>query len=164
MSFREFCAYIDAYERAGIEADALPPEEVARLVGGAATVLASDAPRVSETLARLGVTADVSESAFREAPPLTPNLPLKLPAIAWMILARARGEFSPALAGARDDLRSRAGQCAERLLEASAQGDVALVGHGWFNRYVARTLAGRGWRQTAGPGFDRPWGYLIFSP
>jgi broad specificity phosphatase PhoE len=162
LSFAAFRAYIDAYELSGVEAGARPPERTAQLLSGASTVFASDAPRVFDTLARLGVEATVADAEFREAPPLAPHLPLRLPAVAWLALARVRGEFDPALAPARDDLRRRAGNCAGRLIEASAQGDVALVGHGWFNRYVARALAGRGRRKTSGSGFHRPWGYLIF--
>lgn len=154
MSFAAFRAYIDAYELSGVEAGARPPERTAQLLSGASTVF--------DTLARLGVEATVADAEFREAPPLAPHLPLRLPVVAWLALARVRGEFDPALAPARDDLRRRAGNCAGKLIEASAQGDVALVGHGWFNRYVARALAGRGRRKTSGSGFHRPWGYLIF--
>lgn len=164
LSFSGFCAYIEAYELSGIEHETAPPEEVARLVGGATMVFASDAPRVAESLARIGAPAGVTSADFREAPPLAPSLPLRLPAIIWLVLARARGELDPALAEARADLRRRATRCAEKLDDASAQGAVALVGHGWFNRYVARALAKRGWRKTRGPGFGRPWGHLVLSP
>lgn len=162
LSFQAFRSYIDAYEHSGIEPSSRPPEALARLVCGAPSVFASDALRVTETLARLGAKAHVADSAFREAPPLAPDLPLILPAVLWLALARARGEFDPALAAERDGLRRRAGECCERLLAASAGGDVALVGHGWFNRYAALALAARGWRKTGGPGFGRPWGYAIF--
>ena len=160
LSFGEFCAHIEAYELSGIAAGARAPDEVALLVRGATKVFASDAPRVSDSLARIGVAAGVTEARFREAPPLAPSLPLRLPAIIWLALARARGEFDPALAEARADLTRRATRCAETLDDASAQGAVALIGHGWFNRYVAS----RGWRKTRGPGVGRPWGHLVLSP
>jgi hypothetical protein len=162
LSFEGFCDYADAYEFSGIEAGAMPPGQVARLVGGARTIFASDAPRVSETLTLFGVEAAITDPAIREAPPQAPSLPLRLPAIVWLALARARGTFDPALEEARSDLRRRALQCADRLIEASATGDVALVGHGWFNRFVARAISERGRRKTAGPGFGRPWGHIVF--
>lgn len=125
-----------------------------------ATVVASDAPRVVESISRLGLQPDFVSVEFREAPPVAPRPPLRLPAIVWLGLARACGEFSPGLATARVDLRRRAAACAERLVEASQSSPAALVGHGWFNRYVAAALTARGWRRADGPGFARPWGYL----
>jgi hypothetical protein len=162
LSFPAFRSYIDAYEHSGIDPSTRPPEGLAPLVCCASIVFASDAPRVTETLTRLGAKSHVTESAFREAPPLAPELPLILPAVLWLALARARGEFDPALAAERDGLRRRAGECCERLLAASTEGDVALVGHGWFNRNVALALAIRGWRKIGGTGFGRPWGHAIF--
>lgn len=160
LSFEAFGAFIDAYESSGLADGAPPPEKLSGQLAEVATVLASDAPRVLETLARLDLQADVVAADFREAPPVAPRTRLRLPVLAWVALARARGEFSPALADARDDLRRRAAACAERLADAGQSGPAALVGHGWFNRYVAAALTARGWRKADGPGFARPWGYL----
>jgi hypothetical protein len=160
LSFEDFQAYIDAYESSGLVEAATPPEELFRQVADISTVFASNAPCVVETLARLRLEPNVVSLEFREAPPSAPRATLRLPAIVWLGLARARGEFSPALASARGDLRSRAAACAERLIEASQSGPAALVGHGWFNRYVAGALTARGWRRAGGPGFAGPWGYL----
>lgn len=160
MSFRAFETHIRAYELSGIDADARPPDALVAHVERAATVFASDAPRVTETLERLGLAADVVDPAFREAPPMAPNLPLLLPEIGWLALARARGEFSPALSEARADLVRRATSCARRLCVESESGDVALIGHGWFNRYVAAALTQTGWRKVEGPGFGKPWGFV----
>lgn len=162
MSFQGFARYIAAYELAGIEPDARPPESLAALARRAGLVFASDAPRVIDTLARLGVTADFLDAAFREAPPEAPKLPLYLPAIGWLALARARGEFSPALTDARADLKRRAGSCADQLIAAAGDRNVALIGHGWFNRYVAAALTRQGWRKAEGPGFGRAWGFAVF--
>lgn len=163
MSFREFCAFIDAYEQSGIEADARPPAALSQALRDAGAIFASDALRVTETLARLGIAAQARESAFREAPPHAPALPLRLPASAWLVLARVRGAIDPALAASRDDLRGRAEICCTRLT-AAATGSAALVGHGWFNRAVARALTAKGWRKSDGPGLGRPWGYAVYVP
>ncbi|WP_442756424.1 hypothetical protein ACNHKD_07365 [Methylocystis sp. JAN1] len=160
LSFEAFGVFVDAYESAGLAESARPPESLSKQLADVAAVLASDAPRVRETLARLDLRADVVAPDFREAPPVAPRTSLRLPVFAWLALARARGEFSPALAEARHGLRRRAGACAERLAAASESGPAALVGHGWFNRYVAAALAARGWRKADGPGFAHPWGYL----
>jgi broad specificity phosphatase PhoE len=162
LSFQAFARHIAAYELAGVSPEATPPAPLVTRVRRAETVFASDAVRVIDTLSRLGVTADFFDSAFREAPPDAPALPLLLPEIGWLALARARGAFSPALSEARADLRRRAQASAERLIGAAAQGDVALIGHGWFNRAVAGALAERGWRRIDGPGFGRPWGFASF--
>lgn len=163
MSFQGFARYIAAYELAGIEPEAQPPESLAVLARRAGSVFASDAPRVIDTLARLGVTANFLDAAFREAPPEAPKLPLYLPAIGWLALARARGAFSPTLNDARADLMRRADSCANRLIAAAGDQNVALIAHGWFNRYVAAALAQRGWRKAEGPGFGRAWGFAVFQ-
>ncbi len=164
LSFEGFCRFIADYEAAGIGADAAPPAPLIAALAGVENVFASDAPRVLETLARLNLSADALDADFREAPPLSPKLPLRLPSDAWLVLARARGEFSPELAEARRDLRARAERCAERLLAATSPGQVALVGHGWFNRYVAAAVKARGWTKASGPGFGRPWGFASYVP
>lgn len=160
MSFGAFQAYIDSYESSGLGEGERPPEALISQFAGVATVFASDAQRVAETLGRLGLRPDFVSSDLREAPPVAPRAPLRLPAIVWLGLARARGEFSPRFAKARDDLRRRAAVCADQLDGASQLGPAALVGHGWFNRYVAAALTAQGWRKADGPGFARPWGYL----
>lgn len=95
---------------------------------------------------------------------MAPPLPIKLPVIAWLALARARGAFDPALQTERDDLRLRSSACASKLILASTSGPVTLVGHGWFNRHVVQKLIANGWRRTDGSGFAKPFGYLILSP
>jgi hypothetical protein len=164
LSLVAFEAFIEAYEQSGIEAGAAPPESVGKYVRAAATIFASDAPRVLDTLTRLQASPSFTDAAFREAPPRAPRLPGRWPEIVWLALARARGAFDPALSEARADLRRRAATCHARLIESAGAGDVALVGHGWFNRYVARELTQSGWRNAGGPGFGRPWGYVAFAP
>ncbi len=163
MSYTAFAAFVSAYEASSLEPNARPPSPLISMIRGASRIYASDAPRVTETLSRLGVTADVVDASFREAPPHAPYLPGQWPEIVWLALARARGAFDPTLAAARADLRRRAGACCDQLADSAGHGDVALVGHGWFNRAVARRLAAQGWRKTGGPGFARPWGYLSLS-
>jgi hypothetical protein len=55
-------------------------------------------------------------------------------------------------------------QTAARMLVGSAQdGHAALVGHGWFNRAIARELTIGGWR-LAGRGGGKPWLRLVAGP
>lgn len=163
LSFAEFARFIEAYELSGVDPQAAPPAETARALAVVATVFASDAPRALDTLARLGLKADMTDAAFREAPPLAPRLPLRLPAIAWLALARARGELGPGLGEARRDLRLRADRCAERLIAASRRGDVALVGHGWFNRSVGAALRARGWRGKTRSAGGAHWSCAVLA-
>jgi hypothetical protein len=67
-------------------------------------------------------------------------------------------------------MRLRA-QTAARILGGAAQeAQAAPVGHGWFNRAIARELTSSGWR-LAGPSSGQarlrritgPWGYVIFE-
>ena len=163
FSYGAFCRFIETYEQSCLAPDVKPPEELIRLLRPTTHIFASDAPRVTDTLCRLGLKADVTDQSFREAPPLAPRLPIKLPIIGWLALARARGVVDPALKAERDDLQRRSAACAERLILATASGPAALVGHGWFNRHVVTELIANGWRKTGGPGFAKPFGYVTLT-
>jgi len=161
FSFADFARYVAEYEQSGLVPGAVPPSALREALGDA-RVFASDAPRVSDTLARLGVTAQTASADWREAPPDAPHLSVPLPVAIWLALARLRGALDPNLSDARAALEQRAQACAGFLCAQAQDGPVALVGHGWFNRSTAQALIRRGWRRSAGPGFARPWGFALF--
>ena len=94
------------------------------------------------------------EPALREVGfPESLALPVRLSPVAWVLIARAMqmlrccecDEAVPAT-------RARAAIAVETLSQlADDHGTLVVVGHGWFNRFVARELRRRGWHGPRWP-------------
>src|SRR5271166_127984 len=49
-------------------------------------------------------------------------------------------------------MNERAQVAADKLISAARDGQTALIGHGWFNRAIAKTLVEQGWQRTSANG------------
>src|SRR4051812_12444798 len=147
------------YDESGIVHGVEPPAGLRAAAAAAGCVIASDSRRALETAASLGLTQNVRvESALREVGfPESLALPVRLTPGAWVLIARAMQmlrcceceEPVPAT-------RARAVIATDTLSQlAKDHGTLIVVGHGWFNRFVARELRQRGWRGPRWP----PTGY-----
>ena len=159
ISGREIGRWYRGYDASGIVDAVEPPACLRAAAAAAGCVVASDSRRALETAARLGVTDKVRvEPALREVGfPESLALPVRLSPVAWVLIARAMqmlrccecDEAVPAT-------RARAAIAVETLSQlADDHGTLVVVGHGWFNRFVARELRRRGWRGPRWP----PTGY-----
>src|ERR1700760_406837 len=75
-SHREFTAYIDAYEEAGLDPASLPPREIADLMRELKDVFSSNRPRAHESAKKLAPHANlVADPLFAEAPLASPKIP-----------------------------------------------------------------------------------------
>ena len=153
VSGREVGEWAARYNEAGLLETLRPPLAVQQLVKSAGCVLASNLPRSLES-ARLVASNDVTiDPDLREAAlPPSMGVSFRLPAGVWVVIARmawwlnCRRSEEPIAAA-----RARARRAADRLCAlASRHGTVAVVGHGVFNRFVAKQLLMRGWK---GPRF-----------
>ena len=153
ISGRTIGEWVRAYDEVGITEGA-PPENLARLVATAGCVVTSDLRRSVESARRLASSCDVRvDPELREAPlPESLGLTMRMPPGVWLVLARVVWWLRwCAIEEDVDATRQRADRVASRLCAlAGEHGSVAVVGHGIFNRYVARQLVKRGWR---GPTF-----------
>jgi broad specificity phosphatase PhoE len=153
ISGRRIGQWVRAYDEVGI-AHGAPPEQVRRLVAAAGCVVTSDLRRSVESAARLTSSHDVRvDPDLREAPlPDSLGLAMPMPPGVWIVLARIVWWLRWCASEENvDATRQRADRVASRLCALAAEhGSVAVVGHGMFNRYVARQLVTRGWR---GPTF-----------
>ncbi len=161
LSFYAVARYLAAYERAGLRPGAAPPPRLEAALIEIKTVFASDAIRVAQSLAALGL----NESALRD--PLFAEEPLALlrlrgvwPLSFWLAASRAAELWSPDSRVDRGLLRDRADCAGAKLIAASARGSVAVIGHGWFNRAVGGALRQRGWR--ARPSGSGAWSCKAF--
>ncbi|MEO5819170.1 MAG: histidine phosphatase family protein [Vicinamibacteraceae bacterium] len=147
------------YDESGIADHADPPAGLREAAAAAGCVVASDARRALETAARLGVTDRVRvEPVLREVGfPESLAVPVRLSPNVWVLIARATQTLGccacdePVPAS-----RARAAIAADTLTRlADEHGTLLVIGHGWFNRFVARELRRRGW---SGPRWP-PTGY-----
>lgn len=161
-----FATYIDDYEEAGLDPASLPPVELRDLVGELKAVFASDRPRAHESAVLLASKAEViADPLFVEAPLAAPRIPLlRMRVPKWAIVARVlwHAGFHPGIE-APAAAKTRARQAADILIaRAAADGEVALVGHGYFNFLIGRVLAARGYRRT-GRHRARFWNAVVYD-
>lgn len=167
----EFRSYVDAYELSEIRANASPPKELIRLVRGAVTVFTSPSLRTTYSLRLLDPErTPITDAVFSEEPQVVPDLAGRWPLLVWFSLTRGFGAFHPREGDSRRAMRRRARKAANLLIVAAEHGSVALIGHGWFNRAIARELSRSGWRRAKAcrgtSSFGRvssTWGYVVFE-
>ena len=150
ISGREIGCWYRRYDDSGIVDGVEPPARLRQAAAAAGCVVASDSRRALESAARLALTEGVRvEPALREVGfPESLAVPVRLSPDVWVLIARAAqmlrccecDEPVPAT-------RARAAIAAETLARlAEDHGSLFVVGHGWFNRFVARELRRRGWQ------------------
>lgn len=166
LNARDFGAWIDHYNAAGIDPATPPSTAALNLARQADHVLCSPLPRSLTSAAALGIsTPHTCDPAFREldmphADWRSPVLPVGL----WSVLFRLAwmagyGRHAESFAAAK----ARAASCADTLRQlAAAHGSVLVVGHGALNLLIARALRRTGW-QTTDSAPRRYWQYAIFS-
>jgi broad specificity phosphatase PhoE len=158
ISGREIGRWYRSYNESGI-VDAEPPALLRDAAREAGCVVASDLRRAIESAARLApaatirVDASLREVGFQEAL----GSSLRLSPNVWVLVARAAQMLDRRdEEGGRAAVRARAAAVAGTLAQlAGDHRSVVAIGHGWFNRFVARELRRQGWQ---GPRFV-PSGY-----
>jgi broad specificity phosphatase PhoE len=165
-SHREFTAYIDAYEEAGLDPASLPPREIADLVRELKEVFTSSRPRAHESAKSLAPHATLlADPLFAEAPLASPKIPLlRMRVPKWAVMARLlwHAGYHPGIenyAKARDRAREAADILTTRVMDGGA---VALVAHGYFNAMIGRQLRRCGFQRT-GSHRVRYWNAVIYD-
>jgi hypothetical protein len=155
ISGRDIGRWYRRYDAAGLVDGSEPPVRLRETAAAAGCLVASDVRRALESAARLTAPARVRvEPLLQEVGfPESLGIPIRLPPGVWVLIARAtqmlrccQGEETvPAT-------RARAATAA-RILSglADEHRTVVVVGHAWFNRFVARELRRRGWRGPRWP-------------
>jgi broad specificity phosphatase PhoE len=158
ISGREIGRWYRCYNDSGI-VGGTPPIRLQEAVQGARCVVASDLRRSIESAACLAPADSVRvEASLREVGfPESLDSSLRLSPGVWVLIARAAQMLdSHDDEGGRFAVRARASQVAGTLARlAHDHQSVVAVGHGWFNRFIARELRRQGWH---GPRFV-PAGY-----
>jgi broad specificity phosphatase PhoE len=161
LSYSDVARYVTAYEDAGLAQGASPPRKLQLALAGVVAVCASDARRAAQSVSALGLADGArSDALFREEPLLLPRLIGAWPLFLWLATARALELWRPERHCSPLPMEERADHAAERLIAAAIQGDVALIGHGWFNRAIAQSLSRRGWRSSRRTFCSGPWSFI----
>ncbi len=160
ISARELPVVYRRYDESGIVPSPGPPEPVVNEAQTALCVYSSDLKRARESTQELGLKNVIELAVFRETElPVLPIAFLHLPIFLWLIILR--GLWFRGYAKSCESVhaaRLRAAQAAQ-ILQATAQkhGSVALVGHGFLNRFIKQELLRIGW-QADGTGQNAHWG------
>jgi broad specificity phosphatase PhoE len=146
---REIGRWYRRYDASGIDAGADAPAALRAAARAAGCVVASDTRRAIESAARL-IAADTIrvEASLREVGfPESLDSSLRLSPNLWVLIARAAQMLDRHDAeGGRAAVRARAAAVADTLAQLAADHrSVVAIGHGWFNRFVARELRRQGW-------------------
>jgi broad specificity phosphatase PhoE len=143
------------YDGFGIVAGVEAPAVLREAAASAGCVVASDARRAIETAARLSPGNRVHiEPVLREVGfPESLGVPFRLPAEACVLIARALQLLrwcdcdEPVSA-----TRERAAIAAETLSRLAREHEtLVVIGHGWFNGFIASELRRLGWRGPRWP-------------
>ena len=155
----EFHAWMARYDEAGVS-DRPPPYAISAS-GQCQYIVCSDLLRSTHSAELLGVAVDLADAIFREAgllsfrwagPKLHAGKLSLLARMAWVCGYSLHCETSGVA-------RSRAGKCAERLIElALSHQQVLLIGHGMMNRLIGEALRKRKWRSVRADKVNRYWG------
>lgn len=161
-----FRAYIDDYEAAGLDPSSAPPEELQDLVKELGAVHASDRARSHESAKALAPNAElVADPLFAEAPLASPRIPLlRMKVPAWAVVSRIlwHAGYHPEIEDYRR-AKARASDAADILMKrARAEGQAALVAHGYLNFMIGRELRRRGFKKS-GTHRAQYWNTVIYE-
>lgn len=165
LASHEFHQWIQAYNNAPLCAESTPSDDALKVANECAFVVCSHLRRSQESAQRLELTTAHSDENFREVD--MPHGNLYLPSLspsAWTVLFRCLWFMGYARNSETfHSAQVRASAGARQLHELAQQhGSVIFVGHGLFNRFVAKALLRNGWRGAANPGSGY-WEFGIYE-
>lgn len=150
MTCLDFMQWVEKYDNNGVFEESTYPSETIEKIAAAKIVVTSDLKRAIESAKLLNPeVTGISDPIFRETelPSFAMKL-LKLRPNIWAVVLRiiwlcgySNGCESFA------DAKLRAKRAAQQLMDlAEKNGSVVLVGHGIFNRFIAKELQKKGWK------------------
>lgn len=149
MTGEELQKWVKQYDEHGVVAEDVYPHEAVNKIQTAHLVLTSDLRRSIESAKLLNDRVNtISMPVFRETElPASFLKGVKLPANLWVILLRCLW-FSGYSRGCESifQAKQRAQKAAQLLIDYAQEHEaVVLVGHGFFNMFIAKELVKKGW-------------------
>ncbi|MDG5472019.1 phosphoglycerate mutase family protein [Jeotgalibacillus sp. ET6] len=151
MTQQELRDWFEQYNQAGVREEERYPPSTVKQISLAKAVLTSDLNRAIESAGFLQTEILLSDSLFREVD--IPHLPkafdtIRLKAHIWSIILRSLWFLGYSReCESLKEATNRAEEAAQMLIDhAQKCGTVALIGHGIFNRLIAKKLQAAGWK------------------
>jgi len=161
----EMPRWVEHYNIASID-ETLPQSAVIQHIKRANVVVETSLSRTHDSLALLGVEANVRDSVFDEAEVPSGKIPyIKLYPRQWLVVLRlmmlvGMGKGSSSLKASK----SRAVKATNELIAlAQSKESVALMGHGGMNWLIAKVLEKEGWSCVEDAHSSKNWGYKVYK-
>ncbi|MBT4527013.1 MAG: histidine phosphatase family protein [Deltaproteobacteria bacterium] len=165
LRFSQFKQWIEAYKNVDLDESFIFPSSFETLTSINKAVFSSDLPRSIQTAKGLSPVL-VSNSIFREVDFSLPKifLPIRLRPMMWMTLCRIIWILGfHCQVESVYNTKERAQRAADLLIyNALKKMDVILVGHGFFNLFIATELRKKGWKGPLIPNFGFSKGSSYF--
>lgn len=153
------------YNSAELDSTLKPPAQLLDLATRSPCIICSDLKRSQQSAALLSEHLDAGHAIYREIdlPQLSFPSP-KLMASSWVVIFRVLWLLGVSRrCETFREAKKRARFAANQLQQtAQQQGSVVLVGHGLFNRFIAKALSRQGWHGPDSLG-SRYWDYAVFK-
>ncbi|WP_286230405.1 histidine phosphatase family protein [Neobacillus mesonae] len=150
MTCMEFQGWVEKYDRSGVFEEKYYPSLALEKIAAANLIITSDLKRSIESASLLNPNIKaIVDKLYREVElPVLPRIAgVKLSPASWAVMLRCLwfiGYSRQCESIAR--AKQRAKLAAEQLVkQAEDHHSVVLVGHGFFNRFIAKELKKMGW-------------------
>ena len=162
----EFSEWVNTYNSAGLSPSSKPTVDVINISKKCNAFVCSELPRSIESANALEINEITLKSAlFNEAGLPVSNLrfPLLSPK-AWAVIFRILWVFGYSKnSESFSEAKVRAAESADKLKELAYEKSVVLfVGHGVYNRMIAKELNASGWSGPKNPG-TKHWSYGVYK-
>lgn len=166
ISASEFCGWVNKYNAAGLCPSSTPTIEASNCATISNAVVCSGLPRSIESAKLLNADNVVlSDSLFNEAGIPDANWhTLKLSPKLWAVIFRVLWLLGYSRnSESFKDTKARASKAVERLTEiAHKHQRVLFMGHGVYNRILAKELRRSGWVGPKNPG-SKHWSFGVYE-
>lgn len=157
--------WVQQYNSAALASETNPPAALMEIARHSEFIISSDLKRSRQSAQMLGDTVDQGHAIYREidlphlrfpSPRLSPATWVAVFRLLWLLGVSLQCE---SFRGAK----KRAQFAANQLEQAAQQHHtVILVGHGLFNRFIAKALVKQNWHGTSHSG-SRYWDYVVLK-
>ena len=150
LSSADFGKWLSKYNEASIDENVLPNIATRQIVESSEIIISSNLKRSIESVKELGITKKhIVDKIFDEVgmpynswvfPKMSPTLWIILNRTLWFLGYSKNCE-------SYQDAKSRSIECAQKLQKIVKENQsVALIGHGFINRFIGKQLLYAGWR------------------
>ena len=166
ISASDFAQWVHAYNLSGLCTSSNPTSDAVSMANKSDAVVCSNLLRSSDSAKALGISKiTLQSSQFNEAgipvanwasPKMSPKLWAVVFRILWLFGYSSNSESFK-------ETKSRASKAAAMLIDlANEHGRVLFVGHGVYNRILAKELKSLGWAGPKNPG-SKYWSFGMYG-